>query len=191
MRLLLLFFCFSFVTILNTQESLVLASSSSVSVSRSSSASPLSPPSALDHPGSTVLEGGEGVGRSERVQIKSLLQVQNQRPTQNRMDNSVQSSSTVAETDSKTITLSTYVFALLAFGSCVVGSIFSYVCVKLMDSKQKWLINTIITATCHTTFLIMALHFYTTIFYRPSVVRIQYSPSHLSAVIRSTFVRYE
>jgi len=43
----------------------------------------------------------------------------------------------VAETDSKTITLSTYVFGLIAAGSCVVGCIASYVCTKIMDSGRN------------------------------------------------------
>jgi len=41
------------------------------------------------------------------------------------------------ETDSKTITLSTYVFGLIAAGSCVVGCIASYVCTKIMDSGRN------------------------------------------------------
>ncbi len=36
-----------------------------------------------------------------------------------------------------TITLSTYVFALIAVGSCIVGSVFSYVIGKVIDTIKE------------------------------------------------------
>jgi len=47
------------------------------------------------------------------------------------------SSPAASETDSKTITLSTYVFGLLTAGVFVVGCIASYVCTRLTDSGRK------------------------------------------------------
>lgn len=41
------------------------------------------------------------------------------------------------ETSSSTITLSTYIFVLLTILACMVGSVFSFICCKLMSSERK------------------------------------------------------
>lgn len=42
-----------------------------------------------------------------------------------------------ASGDEGTITISTYVFALIAIGSCVVGSVFSFVINKIIETVKE------------------------------------------------------
>ena len=42
-----------------------------------------------------------------------------------------------AKASGGTITISTYVFALIAVGSCVVGSVFSFVIGKIIDTIKE------------------------------------------------------
>jgi uncharacterized membrane protein len=58
------------------------------------------------------------------------------------VDNSINSINSIStsfdDNDTRSITLSYYVFGLLIFGSCIVGSILSFICCKFYSKKNEY-----------------------------------------------------
>lgn len=89
---------------------------------------PMGVESAEDHNGVAV--------RLQRITPISFVTATEASQLSTQAESTVDATET-SSTTSNSITLSTYIFVLLTILSCMVGSVFSFICCKLVNSDRK------------------------------------------------------